>query len=147
MRSGPLTEIHRYPTTGVHLWHHHKRDSPSNRLYWLLPSRFGLCDSEPRARTSFVFMSVTCSEKDCRSFLDGERDEFGTSTDMSGEGRESKKEENFSLSPSLTEGLYMSATRQTETPSVCQMTASSGVPHRLFLARLNGSKCILVTCH
>jgi len=29
----------------------------------------------------------------------------------------------------------------------CQMTASSGLAHRLLLARSNGSKYMLVTCH
>ena len=40
-------------------------------------------------------MSVICSENDCRSFLEGERDELGTPADMLGEGRAGGKEKVF----------------------------------------------------
>ena len=55
-----------------------------------------------RARASFVLMSEICSEKDWRSFLDGERDEFEGSTDISGEGRAGIKEKVFP--PTLAKG-------------------------------------------
>lgn len=43
-------------------------------------------------------MSDICSEKDCRILLEGERDEFGTSTDMFGESIErGRKEKVFFL--------------------------------------------------
>ena len=56
-------------------------------------------------------MSEICSEKDCRSPLEGERDELGISTDISGEGRAREKRERLYPSPLPSEGSYMPAER------------------------------------
>ena len=66
-------------------------------------------------------MSEICSEKDCRTVLEGERDGFGTSTGMPGEGRE-EEERDFFPPRSQNKGYYMSATGGDVTPSVRQMT-------------------------
>jgi len=55
-------------------------------------------------------MSEICSEKDCRTILEGERDEFGTSMGMSGEGRAGEEREKISPPCSQNKGYYMPAT-------------------------------------
>lgn len=55
-------------------------------------------------------MSEICSEKDCRSLLEGERDEFGISPDMLEEGR-TEKEGKFFFLHAVKGGLLYASNR------------------------------------